>query len=382
MSFGCRVPTTTRSPIRRSWLVWWCNVRVNVVHQSFAGRYSDNPRALYERWLVERPGDSHIWLADPAHRSTFPTDAATVAPYDDECIAALEAADVIVANTHTDVEWTKRADCVYLQTWHGTPLKRIHRDVLWAPPGRLDRLDRDIARWNLLLSPNSPSTPRLRGAFHFGGEVLETGYPRNDVLLSPHRDQLRRRVREGFGIDDNTVVALYAPTWRDDAVFSEPAAPLPLALDVAELMAQLGPQFQLLLRVHALQTDRHLAAEAPNVHDASLYPEVAELYLAADVLITDYSSSMFDFAVTGKPMLFFVYDFERFRDEVRGFYFDLQLEAPGPLLREPNELADALRNLDTVREQCADAYAAFHSRYCALEDGQASARVLERLWKG
>jgi CDP-glycerol glycerophosphotransferase len=305
----------------------------------------------------------------------------TVAPYDADCVAALEAADLVIANTHTDVEWTKRNGCVYLQTWHGTPLKRIHHDVLWAPAGRLDRLDHDIARWDLLLSPNEVSTPRLRRAFQFRGEVLESGYPRNDRLLSPDRHEVRRRVRREFGIDDDVVVVLYAPTWRDDAVFSESVAPVPVALDVAELIAQLGPGFELLLRVHSLQTERHAAADAAGVHDASLYPEVAELYLAADVLITDYSSVMFDFALTGKPMLFYVYDFERFRDEVRGVYFDLGPEAPGPLLREPADLADALRDLAAVQERCADAYAAFRDRYCALEDGQAAARVLERLWK-
>ncbi|MFN2561440.1 MAG: CDP-glycerol glycerophosphotransferase family protein [Jatrophihabitans sp.] len=353
---------------------------MNVVHQSFEGRYSDNPRALYERWLRERPDDSHLWLAHPAHRSTFPADVVTVTPYDAECVAALEAADIVVANTHTDVEWTKRDESVYLQTWHGTPLKRIHRDVLWAPPGRLDRLDRDIARWDVLLSPNGPSTPRLRRAFGYVGDVWETGYPRNDLLLSPDRDAVRRRVRAEFGIDDDTVVILYAPTWRDDAVFAETTAPVPLALDVSELMAQLGPRFHLLLRVHALQTDRHTATSSPCVDDASLYAEVAELYLAADVLVTDYSSAMFDFAATGKPLLFYVYDFERFRDDVRGVYFDLAAEAPGPLLREPTALIDAVLDLDAVRERYRDRYAAFRDRYCSLEDGRASERVLRRLW--
>jgi CDP-glycerol glycerophosphotransferase len=355
---------------------------VNVVHQSFEGRYSDNPRALYERWVRERPGDEHVWLADPAHRTTFPADVATVVPYGPDCVAALEAADVVIANTHTDVAWTKRVDCVYLQTWHGTPLKRIHRDVLWAPQGRLDRLDLDVARWDLLLSPNDVSTPRLRRAFGYNGEVLEAGYPRNDLLQFDERDDVRRRVREAFGIAEDAAVVLYAPTWRDDAVFTSSSAPLALALDVAALAAELGPGFEVLLRVHALQTDRHRAAEAPGIHDASLYPEVAELYLAADVLVTDYSSAMFDFAVTGKPMLFYVYDFERFRDEVRGFYFDLEDEAPGPLLRDPASLAAALEDLDAVRDRWAGAYAQFRRRYCALEDGHAADRVLERLWKG
>jgi CDP-glycerol glycerophosphotransferase len=221
----------------------------------------------------------------------------------------------------------------------------------------------------------------LRQAFRFSGEILETGYPRNDKLLSPDRDAVRRRVRKEFDLDDDTVVVMYAPTWRDDAVFDGSEAHVPLGLDAADLMAQLGPEYCMLLRVHALQTGRHAAVDGPGVRDVSRQAEVAELYLAADVLVTDYSSAMFDFAVTGKPLLFYAYDFERFRDEVRGFYFDLQAEAPGPFLREPGELADALRDLDAVRERHAATYATFRDRYCALEDGHATDRVLERLWK-
>jgi len=113
---------------------------LKVVWQSFEGRYSDNPRTLYQRWRAQRPDDTHVWLADPRHVAGFPSDVATVPIYEPASVAELENADVVVANTHTDVEWQKRDGTLYVQTWHGTPLKRIHRDVLWAPPGRLDRL--------------------------------------------------------------------------------------------------------------------------------------------------------------------------------------------------------------------------------------------------
>jgi CDP-glycerol glycerophosphotransferase len=279
------------------------------------------------------------------------------------------------------MEWAKRPETTYLQTWHGTPLKRVHSDVLWAPPGRLNRLDRDIARWDVLLSPNAASTPRLRQAFGYSAEVLESGYPRNDVLLSPDADARRRRVRADLGLDDGTVAVLYTPTWRDDAVFSEAQAPLPIRLQLEELVRQLGPGYTVLVRVHSMETDRHARVERPGVRDVSFHADVAELYLAADAMITDYSSTMFDFAVTGKPLLFYAYDYERFRDEVRGFYFDLEDEAPGPLLPDEDHLAHALRDLDEVRRTHAVEYAAFRRRYCALEDGRATERVLERMWK-
>jgi CDP-glycerol glycerophosphotransferase len=116
--------------------------------------------------------------------------------------------------------------------------------------------------------------------------------------------------------------------------------------------------------------------------DVSQHPDVAELYLAADVMVTDYSSTMFDFAITGKPMVFFAYDLDRFRDEVRGFYFDLPTQAPGPLVRTVDELADALGDVTAVSSAYRGAYRAFRRRYCHLEDGHATERVLERVWKG
>src|SRR4051794_34519433 len=138
---------------------------MRVVWQSFEGRYGDNPRVLFERWRQRRRDDEHIWLAGEGQSGQFPHDVATVPIYTADCIDALEQADVVVANTHTDIPWTKKPGACYVQAWHGTPLKRIHHDVLWAPPGRLARLSADVARWDLLVSPNAASTPRLRGAF-------------------------------------------------------------------------------------------------------------------------------------------------------------------------------------------------------------------------
>jgi CDP-glycerol glycerophosphotransferase len=353
---------------------------MRVVYQSFEGRYSDSPRALYESWVRQRPGDSHTWLADPAHLHGFPDGVATVPPSGRECVDALEGSDLLIANTHTDLDWDKRAGTRYLQTWHGTTLKRVHNDILWAPPGRLDRLSRDVARWDMLVSPNSVSTPLLRGAFDFSGEVLETGYPRNDVLSGPERGAIRDRVRAGLQIEPGTTLVLYAPTFRDDAVFSEGRPEIELGLDVESLLERLGEGYVLALRLHYLMSDRRPPQRGDRVRDVTYYPDVAELFLAADVMVTDYSSSMFDFAVTGKPLVFFTYDLDRFRDEVRGFYFDLEEYAPGPMVRSQEDLADALLDLPTSQPRHADRYQRFRQRFCHLDDGHAGQRVLDRLW--
>jgi CDP-glycerol glycerophosphotransferase len=353
---------------------------VRFVFNSFEGRYSDNPRALYEALLRRGDAHTHTWLCDPAYASDFPPGVDTACYGTPEGVRALESADVLVANTHTDVEWAKRPGAVYLQTWHGTPLKRIHWDVLWAPPGRLERLSRDVARWDVLLSPNRASTPLLRRAFRYDGEVLESGYPRNDVLNAPDRDELRARTRAGLGIPDDRTVVLYAPTWRDDEVFPEGGRAFRLPFDVAAFDEQLGDDHVLLLRVHYMLTGRLAALAHASVRDVSAHPDISHLYLAADVLVTDYSSTMFDFALTGRPMLFFTYDLADYADRLRGLYLDFAREAPGPLLRSSQDVLDALRALSAVTDRYAERYECFRAKYCHLEDGRAAERVLDRLF--
>ena len=349
---------------------------MDVVYQSFEGRFSDSPRAIYDA-LRRQPGHRHLWLSDPARATTFPAGLETVAYGSPASIEALEQADLIVANTHTDLPWRKKPGAKYLQTWHGTPLKRIHWDVLWAPEGRLDRLQRDVDQWDVLLSPNAASTPRLRGAFRYDGEVWETGYPRNDLLSAPGADAVRARVRGELGIADGVTAVLYTPTWRDDFVFAGGDRDLALDLDVDAFTAALGERHHLLLRVHYMLTGRLAAAQHATVSDVSFHADVAELYLAADVMVTDYSSTMFDFAVTGKPMAFYAYDLDDYRDRQRGFYFDFLPEAPGPVATTTQELIDAIAGLDAAAY--AERYARFRERFCHLEDGRATERVLSRL---
>lgn len=349
-----------------------------IVYNSFHGRYADNPRAIFER-LVDRPGFEHVWLAHEEHAAGFPDVAPTVDIDGPEARPALESADLVIANSHTEVEWDKPASATYLQTWHGTPLKRIHRDVLFAPPGRLDWLDRDIEKWDLLLSPNAVSSPRLCKAFGFDGEVLESGYPRNDLLSSPHAADVRARVRTQLLIPEGMAIVLYAPTWRDTEIFTKGADDVPFGLDAADFAAALGDGHVLLVRAHNMAAGRSRVADTERVRDVSSYPDVRDLLVAADVLVTDYSSVMFDFAITGRPMAFYAYDLVRFRDSIRGFYFDLESIAPGPVVGTPGQLLDAVRGLGSAANEYAVRYAEFRRVFTGLEDGHATDRVLERL---
>jgi CDP-glycerol glycerophosphotransferase len=353
---------------------------MKIVYNAFSGRYCDNPRALYEELVVRSPDHDHLWLAGSAHLQGFPPGVPTVPYGSAACIEALEAADVLVSNDHIPLDWVKRPGTVYLQTWHGTPLKRIHHDVRWAPEGRLARLDLDVARWDHLLSPNRASTERLQNAFGLSGQVHETGYPRNDLLSSPRQAQVRADVRKQVGVPDGVTAVLYAPTWRDDQVFAADQPDFTLQLDLEDFGRRLGSDHVLLLRVHSLVADRLTFPPSAPVVDVSNYPDIRDLYAASDVLVTDYSSAMFDFAVTGRPILLFTYDLENYRDRLRGFYFDLTTTPPGPLLRTSAEVVDALFDLDHVTAAHKDDYKAFRQLFCHLEDGHATDRVIERIF--
>ena len=294
-------------------------------------------------------------------------------------VAALESADVLVANCHTDLDrWEKRPEAVYLQTWHGTPLKRIHRSAVAQPEAALmDTLDAEISRWDHLISPSTEGTALLRSAFGYTGSVLETGYPRNDVLAGPDAAGRRAEVRRRLGIAASTTVVLYAPTFRDDEVSKTDA---PLHVDLERLVERLGPDHLVLVRRHYYLGHQHPVTDTARVRDLSAHSDIAELHLAADVLVTDYSSSIFDFAVTGKPIVLYVYDLEHYRDRLRGFTLDLATELPGPLVRDADSLTAALADLPGLQAQWAERYAAFQARFCHLEDGHATERVLDAVW--
>jgi CDP-glycerol glycerophosphotransferase (TagB/SpsB family) len=354
---------------------------VRIVYVAFRGHFADSPRALFEALTARGVDAQHTWLSAPHTQATFPAGVESVEFGSPASLAALEQADLVISNDHIPLDWEKRPSTRYLQTWHGTMLKRIHRDVLWAPEGRLDYLEHDIARWDLLLSPNPVTTPRLRKAFGYTGAVHETGLPRNDLLQSPQRDEVRTRVRAELGIPDGKTAVLYTPTWRDDLVFEGTGSrDFDFPIDIEQFTERLGEDQVLLLRLHNMVSDRLDTGPGSPIRDVSGWPDIRDLYLAADALVTDYSSTMFDFAITGKPLLFFPYDLADYRDRLRGFYFDLEDVAPGPIATTSAELLGALADLDTVVADNEERYTAFRQTFCSLEDGHATDRVLDLLF--
>ncbi|TDO43345.1 CDP-glycerol glycerophosphotransferase [Kribbella sp. VKM Ac-2527] len=353
-----------------------------VVFESWRGKYSDSPRAVSERLGEVRPELRRIWVVS-GPEVELPDDVERVVRNTPAYFLRIASARYFLSNDMMPRYPLKTSRTTYVQLWHGTPLKRIGFDVPDAQYVGADvyahRLAKDVCRWDHLVSPNHFSTDKFRQAFRYTGSVLEIGYPRNDVLSGPTAAELRDKVRADLGLGPSVRAVLYTPTWRDDALTGS-AQPNPLAANAEEVLGGLPDDTVLLFRFHHLVAASSPVPRHPRILDVSDHPDIQALYLAADVMITDYSSTMFDFAVTGRPMVFYTYDLAGYRDQLRGFYFDLEQEAPGPLVTTSAELTDVLRDDDVLRSQHAAAYDAFRQKYCHLDDGHATDRLIEKVF--
>ncbi|MFF4650413.1 CDP-glycerol glycerophosphotransferase family protein [Streptomyces sp. NPDC001380] len=357
-------------------------VRPAVLFDSFKGsQFSDSPRALHEELLRRGTGLEHLWVVKD-DQVELPPSVRPVRMWSPDWYEALATSRYVVANNHLPDWFRKREGQLVVQTWHGTPLKRIGHDieaVHFADRRYLERLRSEVAQWDVLVSPNSFSTPILRRAFGFEGELAETGYPRNDVLVRADQGRRAAEVRARIGIPPGRRVVTYAPTWRDDRFHGAGRYKFDFRIDLEHARRVLGRDHVLLVRRHPNVVDPVPGAGNGFVWDVSAYPDMADLSLITDVMVTDYSSLMFDFANTGRPMLFFTYDLEHYRDTLRGFYFDFEQCAPGPLLSTSRELVEAIADVGEVAYAYADRYRWFREEFCDLDDGHAAHRLADRI---
>ncbi|MBN6051428.1 CDP-glycerol glycerophosphotransferase family protein [Nonomuraea sp. RK-328] len=336
--------------------------------------YADSVRAVYEERVRRGDDREHIWIVKDG-AFTPPAGTTAVRAGSREHHAALARSRYIVTNSFLPVWFRAREDQVVLQTWNGTPAKHVGNDQPHMNrdprPPIWHRQAAEVRGWDVLLSQSPWATTLLRKAFGYQGEILESGLPRNDVLTSPDRERLAAEVRARLGLAEGKRVVLYAPTYRD---YDRKNAMV--KLDLAKARVELGADHELLVRAHPMQA---MPAVPDIAHDVTTYPDMADLLLVADVLVTDYSSVMFDFAATGRPMVFYAYDLPKYSAK-RGLYVDLPEIAPGPVLSTSAEVIEALRSIDQVAAAHRDRYDAFRATYAPKDDGKATARVVDHLF--
>ena len=338
-----------------------------VFFESFYGRsVGCNPRAIDRELAARAPEVRRYWsvvdLSVPV-----PDGAVAVVEGSPEWWRARAEARLLVVNDWLRRRFVRKPGQKVLQTWHGSPLKRLALHRPGFDPRRMAAVIKESRRWDVLLAQNPYSARILKKAYAFlGRPIWVEGYPRNDILVSADGSA----VREALGIGADERVLLYAPTWRDDR------SEMVDFVD-AEQLAE-DADAVVLVRGHSRTLQQGRDHAGARVIDVTGYPETARLLLAADALITDYSSVMFDFSVTGKPMYFLVPDLDHFRGQLRGFYFDLAARAPGPLVRTHQELIEALADDGHVATY-AQRYQAWRRQFNARDDGHAAQRVVDRI---
>jgi CDP-glycerol glycerophosphotransferase len=341
--------------------------QASIFFESYYGQnVSSNPRGIDRAVARLLPELTRYWSVVDASVEV-PDGATAILEGSEAWWQARASSRALVVNDWLRKRFRRRAGQTVLQTWHGTPLKQLALD---RPGVRLRAAlatRRERAHWSIMLAQNQFSADIFRSAYAFRGPIWQEGYPRDDILRTGDGASVRARL----GIAAAAKVVLYAPTWRDDRPGKIDH------LDVARFGRELGPDYVTLIRGHSRSLQPGNEIEAAGVLDVTSYPDISDLFLIADALVTDYSSVMFDFSVTGKPLYFFTPDLEHYRDELRGFYFDLLADAPGPVLSDPAELVRAI--LEPHQAAWAARYAAWQARFNPRDDGNAGDRVVRRM---
>ena len=348
-------------------------LKKQAVFSSFGGtEYSDNPKAISEALHEKDPGYRFVWMLPDGYGAPVPDYIITAKRYSIKALYHYATSRIIVDNFSIPQWFVKRSGQKYIQTWHGD---RGFKKILYDSTFITDdfyRPEQDIC--DLMLAGSERGREKLRSAFRYDGEILEAGSPRNDALIRPD-PRIARAVRAKYGVDEGTRILLYAPTYRrkENKGYHIKGLDIPGLLD--SLSAVTKGRWVCFLRAHKASHGFDSVDKDERLIDVTAYPDIIDLMLAADFLITDYSSSAGDFALTGKPIVLFREDAEEYTGRDRTFYFDIG-ETPFKVAGAQTEIVDRYRELadnGAAKANC-DAILAFYGCY---ETGRAAQECAE-----
>ena len=364
-----------------------------VYFQTFSGRgYSDSPKALYE-YMKRTPAYNDytfVWsFRDPSKYDYLADERTKVVKFRSrQDNIELRTSKYWITNYRMLDHQQPRSNQVYVQCWHGTPLKRLGYD-LEASDNSMNSIEEirekyrtDAEKFSYIISPSPFCTEKFATAWNLvetgqTDKIIEEGYPRNDRLITTDATE-RKEIRQRLGVDKKKVI-LYAPTWRDNQHTSGTGYTYKTEVDFDKLRDELGEDYVILFRAHYLVANSFDFEKYKDfVVDVSGYSDINDLYIAADLLITDYSSVFFDYANLKKPMIFYMYDLEQYANELRGFYISLD-ELPGPIVQNEDNLVATIKEAENWKID--DKYKAFRKKYNPKDDGQAAARTLAKIIK-
>ncbi|WP_335673711.1 CDP-glycerol glycerophosphotransferase family protein [Erysipelatoclostridium sp. AM42-17] len=363
-----------------------------VLFIAFHGRgYSDNPKAIYE-YMKSQPEfqDYHfIWAIKNHRKKNIKISGAQIIEYFSiPYFYYLARSHYWVVNCKLPGYVLKKPNQVYLQTWHGTPLKKLAYDIE-VPKGTTfyrsgmseesmhETYAQDVKKYNYMISPSRFTTEVFQSAFRINKErLIETGYPRNDILSLYSQEDIIK-IKKELDIPLDKKVILYAPTWRDNS-FVAKGYTFKLEVNFDQWKKILGNDYVVIFKPHYLiVNDFDMSKYKGFVYPIEPSQDISSLYLISDILITDYSSVFFDYAILKRPIYFYMYDIEQYRDQLRGFYLDIYHDLPGEILDNEDDL------LTKIVEQDYDYHKleSFNQRFNNHEDGYASKRVVDIVFK-
>lgn len=355
---------------------------------SFHGRgYSDNPKAIYEALLQDNRFKEFefIWALKDTKAISFHDKRTLIIKYRSlKYFYYLSKCKYWVFNCRMPEYLQKKKGQVYLQTWHGTPLKRLAHDIEVPKDTTFFRseisfgemtkaYDIDVEKYDYMISPNKFTTEVFQSAFRINAErLVETGYPRNDILINASLEMIQD-LKIKYNIPDDKKVLLYAPTWRDNSYITS-GYTFDLSVDFYKWREVLGDEFVILFKPHYLISNKFdLAGLDDFVYSIPTTVDISELYLISDALITDYSSVFFDYAILNRPVYFYMYDLEEYKEELRGFYINIHSELPGEIYTNEINILHDIKSLKFNTNKIVE----FNNRFNNMEDGSASRRVID-----
>lgn len=368
-----------------------------VVFESFQGRsYSCSPKAIYEYMLgCEDFSDyRYVWVfRDTQAHGSFPENTRLVKFDSTEAFEAYATAGTWIVNSRLRDFIVPRPDQKYIQCWHGTPFKKIGCDVTKGGNATstveeiYNEYKSDSEKITAFISPCDYTTEKLVSAFCLenSDKIIQKGYPRNDALFTADEEQLNK-IREALNIPENKKVLLYCPTFRDNS-FKGNGYTLRIGLDFERLQELYGEDIIILFRAHYFIADSFDFERYDGfVRDVSKYDDINELYLVSDILMTDYSSVFFDFANLNRPMVFYLYDFDDYKNNMRDFYFGTAM-LPGFTVQDQDRLEKVLSDIIADLKKGGNgllryktAVQAFNKRFNPLEDGHSSERTVREIF--
>ncbi|MCQ9367488.1 bifunctional glycosyltransferase family 2 protein/CDP-glycerol:glycerophosphate glycerophosphotransferase [Brevibacterium sp. 91QC2O2] len=351
-----------------------------VLCESMSGRSAwDSPRYVAEELMKRSSKYTVYWVYSGQTAPDLPHGFVGVRRWSPEYLRRAATAKIIIDNQTLANFFRKRAGQVYLQTWHGTPLKKMGLDSpefqFASRPMRESLVERG-AEWDALICPSDYFRETFVKGYSYHGDLVSNGSPRNDILIQDGNS--RGKYKDKLGLPRDRKVVLYAPTFRQS--FGGGAMERPRdVFRLKDWADRLGTDTYLVVHPHYLDRFPIPKALAPFVMAAPRNVNVNDLYLASDLLITDYSSVMFDYALLKRPMIFFAYDYDSYVSVERGTYFSLKDEAPGPVVKSFDSLLESVEESLAGGMEVGEAYERFVSRYCGNDDGLASRRAVDYL---